>query len=40
MTQFNILFIGMDVHKESFVILLADDDRNNQSESNWGKSRE
>ena len=27
MTQSNILFIGMDVHKESIVISLADDDR-------------
>ena len=27
MTQSNILFIGMDVHKESVVISLADDDR-------------
>ena len=27
MTQTNILFIGMDVHKESIVISLADDDR-------------
>ena len=27
MTQTNILFIGMDVHKESIVITLADDDR-------------
>jgi hypothetical protein len=27
MTQSNILFIGMDVHKESIVVSLADDDR-------------
>ena len=27
MTQSNILFIGMDVHIESIVISLADDDR-------------
>ena len=27
MTQSNILFIGMDVHKESIVISLAEDDR-------------
>ncbi len=27
MTQSNILFIGMDVYKESIVISLADDDR-------------
>ena len=27
MTQSNILFVGMDVHKESIVISLADDDR-------------
>lgn len=27
MTQSNILFIGMDVHKESIVLSLADDDR-------------
>jgi len=27
MIQSNILFIGMDVHKESIVISLADDDR-------------
>ena len=27
MTQSNILFIGMDVHKESVVISLVDDDR-------------
>ena len=27
MTQSNILFIGMDVHKDSIVLSLADDDR-------------
>jgi len=27
MTQSNILFIGMDVHKDSIVISLADDNR-------------
>ncbi len=27
MTQSNILFIGMDVHKQSIVVSLADDDR-------------
>lgn len=27
MTQFNILFIGMNVHKESIVLSLADDER-------------
>lgn len=27
MTQSNILFIGMDVHKESIVISMTDDDR-------------
>ncbi len=27
MTQSNILFIGMDVHKDSVVVSLADDDR-------------
>ena len=27
MTQPNILFIGMGVHKESIVLSLADDDR-------------
>lgn len=29
MTASNILFIGMDVHKESIVVSLVDDDRGN-----------
>jgi len=33
MTNSNILFIGMDVHKESIVISLADDDRTEERDA-------